>query len=554
MASSAPVAAGAGSTQLTAIRGVIRELSALAAQKQAIEAAGGDTTAVERQITAFRTVVVGLQAALVPKPANATSSGANLSSPVLVPAPPVSGQPSAAAARFLEAMEELRVAEQQLEYQSQEAAACAPAAIASAGDASGDAAARERQSSAPTGEAAQPAPSAQVAGGSASKDGAPAQRYMWQAPAGFLLPPQLGAPRQAAPPPPPAAPPAPPAPPAVAERAEAAASPPPASNSRAVAAQKARLERQAALLAAQLAAAREESSPRAEPAEPEKAAEAAAASEVTPPASPPAADASATDKVAVLEAEIASLHSEIARLTSCSWLDTAALSAQMTDASALVASVHAWAAQSTQAALEEALASTQRALEAAAVAVPALTSLEAAGSVPSPLDAIANFVAAEFQPFAVAARNAAASAAPPAADEAADADKGATQPEVQHIRSAVLPPAARPPVPQISPPFRSRPVWSEPPPLEAAPAGAVVIPADLLSALPPELSAQLLRAAEEVAKPLADPDAGAVQDFASEMRRQTEERRRKQLAAARAAAAATPPAEELDSMDGGGVL
>ena len=84
--------------------------------------------------------------------------------------------------------------------------------------------------------------------------------------------------------------------------------------------------------------------------------------------------------------------------------------------------------------------------------------------------------------------------------------------------------------------------------------GAVAIPADLLSALPPELSAQLQRAAEEVARPLADPDAGAVQDFASEMRRQTEERRRAQLAAARAAAAATPAAEELDSMDGGGVL
>jgi hypothetical protein len=535
--------------QLTAIRGVIRELSSLAVQKAALEASGGDTTAVERQITAFRTVVVGLQAALVPKPGSEGSAQAAFASPDAASqaAGAAPGPPSAAAARFLEAMEELRVAEAQLH----DAPEVPQAAAVSITPPAKPAPARQSGSPAAAAVPSRPPAAALPVAAGAPKDASPAappaHQYMWTAPP---MPPKPAPPAQpasppaapaAAPvvaaPPPAAAPPvmaAPPAAPAV----EAAA--PPAGNSRAIAAQKARLERQAAMLAAELATAREESSPRVEALPAAKGAAHAASAASAPQSGSPGMEAATSAKVEVLEAEIASLQSEIARLTSCSWLDTSALATQMTDASALIASVHAWAAQSTQTALEEALASTQKALDAAAGAVPALPKLEAP-AVPSPLDAIVSFVAAEFQPFSLR------QATPVKEDEPEDTA------EASLSRAASLPPAAQPAAPSMSPPFRSQPVWSEPPALQHTSATTVVaLPADLLSALPPELSAQLLRAAEEVAKPLDEPNT--LQDFASAMRRETEERRRRQLAAARAAAAAAQPAEELDSMDAGGVL
>ena len=542
--------------QLTAIRGVIRELSSLAVQKAVLEASGGDTTAVERQITAFRTVVVGLQAALVPKPGSDGGAQPGHASPDAgsQPAGAAPGPPSPAAARFLEAMEELRVAEAQL-HEAPEAPQAAAASAALPAEP-----APARQSGSPAAAAVPsrpPAAALPVTAGAAKDAGVAAPpapgKYMWTAPP--MPPPKPAPPAQPASPPaapaaapavvaapPAAAPPVVAAPPAApAPAVEAAA--PPAGNSRAIAAQKARLERQAAMLAAELATAREESSPRVEAPPAEGGADAAPAASAPAPSSP-GMDAATSAKVEVLEAEIASLQSEILRLTSCSWLDTTVLATQMTDASALIASVHAWAAQSTQAALEEALASTQKALDAAAGAVPALTTLEAP-AVPSPLDAIASFVAAEFQPFSLRGAMTVQADEPDTTVAAAHAEA--------YSRAAALPPAARPAAPNMSPPFRSRPVWSEPPALQHTSATTTVaLPADLLSALPPELSAQLLRAAEEVAKPLDEPNT--LQDFASAMRRETEERRRRQLAAARAAAAAAQPAEELDSMDAGGVL
>lgn len=582
MASEAPAAVAAGAAslqQVSALRGVMRELSSLAAQKQLLEAGGCDTTSVVRQITAFRTVVIGLQTALVPKPVAASAPAAGtMASPRAGAAP--GAAPSAAAARFLAAMEELRVAEAQLE-QSQECDARGtphaelPASTHAAGPppaAAGAQVASPVAAAVPEGEAkhgaARPS-SARLWGERA---------LLWTAPGEPFRPAGVAD--------------APASPPVGAAASDAAPSP---VNSRAVAAQKARLERKAAFLAEQLVAAREEAAPPDDAAVPVEVAEAegadaGAAAAVSPVASPEArspkagtGDVAAPSKVELLEAEIASLQSEIARLTTCSWLDTSALAtAVSTDVSALISSVHAWAAQSTQAALEEALKSTQRALEAAAESVPTmpalpeLPSLEAPSmSVPSPLVAIADLLAAEFAralqalslllsfplllltrtspsppAFSTVKRDApeAAQQVPPAAAAPGDSEEqpSAADEEPQLVRAA-LPPAARPPVPKMSPPFRLRPAWSDPPPIPAAP--AVLLPADLLASLPPELSAQLQRAAEEIARPLDDP-----RDWASEMRRETEERRCRQLAAARAAAAAAPPPEEFDSMDAGGVM